>query len=101
MGPKGTAAMCPWANSGNRGLDPTQLQMRNFPCKGSFFPPPAPEEARSGLDQEGEVATWSVPGATGLPNPETPTALGCCQVLVLWWNKIRTRPSGRVQSRQN
>lgn len=33
--------------------------------------------------------TWSVLGATGLPNPETPTALVCCQVLVLWWDKIR------------
>lgn len=101
MGPKGTAAVCLRANLGNRGLDPTQLQMRNFPCKGSFFPPPPPlEEARCGVDREGEVATWSVPGATGLPNPETPTALGCCRVLALWRNKLGQGPVGG-QSRQN
>lgn len=38
--------------------------------------------------------TWSVLGATGLPNPKTPTALVCCQVLVLWWDKIRQGPVG-------
>lgn len=91
MGPKGTAAVCPWVNLENHGLDPTQLQMRNFQCKGSFFPPP-----EACCDWEGQVAAWPVPGATELPNPKTPTALGCCQGLVLWWNKIRTRPSGRV-----
>lgn len=34
----------------------------------------------------------------GFPRPETPMALGCCWILALWWNKIRTRPNGRVQN---
>lgn len=40
-------------------------KMRNFPCKGSFFSPPAEGEARCAVGSDGEVVTWAVPGATG------------------------------------
>lgn len=94
----------PTGKSGESRSGPDPAANEKFPMQRLFF------FLLLLLQRRGRGSLWcgsgrggchlSVPGATGLPNPETPAALGCCQVLVLWWNKIQTRPSGRVQSGQ-